>query len=516
MRRWLPRSLFSRMVLILLAGLVLAQAASLALYWRDRDEFIQRALGMRSVQRIADILGVLDSTAPEERKRIIAVVNSPQLRVALDVAPIAVAGNEEAHDQARSFARALRRSVGDERPLSVTVVDAPFLRGPPAGYGPGMKSGAGGNIGGGWGMGGGGMAGGVGGGPMAGGFAFAGLSFVVQTRLADGTPVTFDSRQTRDAIGAPYRLMLSLGLLLGAVVVLALLAVRWVTKPLETLALAAERLGEDIRRPPLDESGPLEASRAARAFNTMQRELVKFIDDRTRILAAMSHDLKTPITRLRLRAELLDDPSLRARFEADLDEMQAMVGRTLEVMRGLDREAKRTPIDVLALLHSLQDDMRVFGAEVEVEGTAAQPYSGSPDALKRCLQNVIENAIKYGSSARVIVTDRPHELEIRVIDKGPGIPDDEIERVFEPFYRLEVSRNRESGGTGLGLTIARNLARARGGELCLRNRVEGGLEAVLTLPRERVEAANVKGVAAQAPLASSAPADPGHRHGLVP
>lgn len=486
MTRWLPRSLFSRMVLILVTGLTLAQAASLAIYWRDRDEFMQRALGMRSVQRIADILGVLDSTAPEERKRIVGVVNSPQLRVALDVPPIAVDQNVESLDQAQLFARALRRSLGDERPLSVAVVDAPFLRGPPVGYGPGAKGGMGGSwgMGSGWSMGAGGMSGGAGGGPMAGGFAFAGVSFVAQTPLADGTLVTFDSRQTRDAIGAPYRLMLSLGLLLGAIVVLTLLAVRWVTKPLETLALAAERLGEDIRRPPLDERGPLEASRAARAFNSMQRELVKFIDDRTRILAAMSHDLKTPITRLRLRTELLDDAALRARFESDLDEMQAMVSRTLEVMRGLDKESKRTPIDIMALLHSLQDDMRVFGAEVEVEGAALTPYPGSPEALKRCLQNVIENAVKYGSSASVLVVDRPEELEIRVRDKGPGIPHAELEHVFEPFYRLEVSRSRESGGTGLGLTIARNLARAHGGELQLRNLGEGGLEAVLTLPRE--------------------------------
>jgi signal transduction histidine kinase len=503
MTRWLPQSLFSRMVLILVVGLVLAQAASLAIYWRDRDEFMQRALGMRSVQRIADILGVLDSTAPDERKRIIAVVNSPQLRVALDIAPMAAPDNVEAQDQARAFARALRRSVGDERPLSVTVMDAPYLRGPAAGYGPGMRGG----------MGGGPMGGG---GPMAGGFAFAGLSFVVQTPLADGTLVTFDSRQTRDAIGAPYRLMLSLGLLLGAIVVLTLLAVRWVTKPLETLAVAAERLGEDIRRAPLDERGPLEASRAARAFNTMQRELVKFIDDRTRILAAMSHDLKTPITRLRLRTELLDDARLRSRFEADLDEMQAMVSRTLEVMRGLDKEAKRTPVDIMALLHSLQDDMRVFGAEVEVYGTASRPYSGSPEALKRCLQNILENAIKYGSAARVGVIDRPHELEIRVIDNGPGIPDEELERVFEPFYRLEVSRNRESGGTGLGLTIARNLARAHGGELRLRNLEGGGLEAVLTLPHERVEPADATAAAAGAADRSGEPADAARRHGLAP
>lgn len=482
MSRWLPRSLFSRMVLVLVTGLVLAQAASLAIYWRDRDEFMQRALGMRSVQRVADILTLLESIAPDERRRVVGVVNSPQLRVSLDVPSIVSTEDPESQDRVRSFSRALRRILGEERSLNVMVADAPFLRGPPAGYGPGMKGGMGG--------------GGMGPGPMAGGFAFPGLSFVVQTPLLDGTMVTFDSRQTQDAITAPYRLMLSVGLLLGAIVVLTLVAVRWVTKPLKTLALAAERLGDDIRRPPLDESGPAEVSRAARAFNTMQRELIKFIDDRTRILAAMSHDLKTPITRLRLRAELLDDASLRARFEADLDEMQAMVTRTLEVMRGFDKESKRAPIDIMALLHSIQDDMRVLGATVEIEGAALQPYSGSPEALKRCLQNVIDNAVKYGSSARVVLTDRAHELEIRVLDRGPGIPQEQLEQVFEPFYRLEASRNRESGGTGLGLTIARNLARSHGGELRLRNASEGGLEAVLTLPRQGNEQSNAPSASA--------------------
>jgi signal transduction histidine kinase len=479
MKRWLPRSLFSRMALVLMTGLILAQAASLAIYWRDRDEFMQRALGMRSVQRIADIVRLLDSTAPGERKRVVAVINSPQLRVALDVVPLNPTDFSESEDHARLFSRALGRALGDEQPVSVFVAHAPFLRGPPAGYGPGMQGGASGRP-----MGGGPMgAGAMGAGPMAGGLAFAGLSFVVQTRLADGTIVTFDSRQTQDAASAPYRLSASVALLLAAIVAITLIAVRWVTKPLKTLALAAERLGADIRRPPLDESGPAEVSRAARAFNTMQSQLIKLIDDRTRILAAMSHDLKTPITRLRLRAELLEDAAVRERIVADLDEMQTMVSGTLQAMRGLERDTKRMPIDIMALLHSLQDDMRVLGADIVIEGSTGRPYWASPEALRRCLTNLIENAVKYGSSAHVLVIDSPHQLEIRVRDSGPGIPAAELERVFEPFYRLEASRNRSTGGTGLGLTIARNLARSHTGDLVLRNLSEGGLEAVLTLPR---------------------------------
>ena len=473
MRRWLPQSLFSRMLLIMVSGLVLAQAASLAIYWRDRDEFMQRALGMRSVQRIADIVRLLDSTPVEERKRVVAVVNSPQLRVSLETSPLNPADVSVEQDQAPSFSRALRRVLGDEQPVSVFVMNAPFLRGPPPGYGPGMQAGMpGGRMGGGP----------IGAGPMGGGPAFAGLSFVVQTPLTDGTLVTFDSRQSQEAASAPYRLSASIALLLAAIVVLTFIAVRWVTKPLKGLAFAAERLGEDIHRPPLEESGPAEVGRAARAFNTMQRQLINFIEERTRILAAMSHDLKTPITRLRLRAELLEDAGARARIEADLDEMQQMVSGTLEVMRGLERESKRTPTDMMALLHSLQDDMRVLGAEIAIEGTATRPYCGSPEALRRCLTNLIENAIRYGSTARVAVADSPDRLEIRISDSGPGIPAEELERVFEPFYRIEPSRNRATGGTGLGLTIARNLARSHGGDLVLRNLPEGGLEAVLTLP----------------------------------
>jgi len=169
-----------------------------------------------------------------------------------------------------------------------------------------------------------------------------GFSFVVQARLHDGTHVTFDSRQPYETANWPYRLLLSLAVLLATVTIVTLVAVRWVTRPLKTLAEAAQNLGEDLNHPPLDESGPLEVSRAARAFNTMQQKLVKFIRDRSRIFAAMSHDLKTPITRLRLRAEMLDSPELRAKFVKDLEEMEAMVSAALDFMRGLERRSPRS------------------------------------------------------------------------------------------------------------------------------------------------------------------------------
>jgi signal transduction histidine kinase len=316
-----------------------------------------------------------------------------------------------------------------------------------------------------------------------------GVSFVAQVRLRDGALVTFDSRQPAQTVSWPYRLLLSLAVLLAAVVAVSLVAVRWATRPLNALADAADELGRNINRPPIAEQGPVEVARAARAFNTMQARLAGYIRDRTRVLAAMSHDLKTPVTRLRLRAELLEDPEIRAKFTKDLDEMESMVGATLDFLRGQESGEPVQPVDVTALLESLQADVAEMGGTVGIEGNARAPFPGRPQALKRCLANLLENAVKYGKSASVTIDDDNARLEIRIRDEGPGLPQAELEKVFEPFYRVEGSRSRETGGTGLGLTIAKSVAEAHGGSLALRNRAEGGLEAALILPRSGADSA---------------------------
>jgi signal transduction histidine kinase len=483
--RWLPRSLFSRMVLILLGGLVVAQLASFAIYWQERGQLMLQTSGMRQAQRIADIVRLLDPLAPQERARIVSVLDAPQLRVSLSQPSLSpAAGDPDGAERAERFASVLRHFLGEDRALVVNVTSAPQPWPRPAPFsgpapdappGPGMMAGPGmmhGPDGPGFGR------PGMGPGPR-----LAGISFVVQAPLRDGTLVTFDSRQPLEAVNWPYRLLLSLGVLLVAVLALTLFAVRWVTRPLKTLAEAAERLGADIERPPLPEQGPLEVRSASRAFNTMQQRLIAFIRDRTRILAAMSHDLKTPITRLRLRAGLLDDAQLRAKFEKDLAEMESMVGATLDFMRGVENRQPRQPLDVMALLESLQEDAAELRGRVDIEGAALKPYHGLAQALKRCLRNLIDNAVQYGKSASIRVEDSAAMLRISVCDEGPGIPESDLEHVFEPFYRLEGSRSRDTGGTGLGLGIARNIARAHGGDIVLRNLPRGGLEAVLTLPR---------------------------------
>ena len=278
-------------------------------------------------------------------------------------------------------------------------------------------------------------------------------------------------------------MLISLVVLLAVVFAVTLVAARWVTRPLKTLAAAAEDLGNDLNRPPLDEGGPLEVSRAARAFIAMQAKLAALISDRTRIFSAMSHDLKTPITRLRLRTEMLDDAALRDKFAQDLKEMEEMVGAALDFMRGLDSSEPAQPVDIAALLESIASDAREVGGDVRVEGAARAPFTGHPQSLKRCLTNLVDNAVKYGAGATIAVEDGAQALSICVRDAGPGLAEAELERVFEPFYRVEASRNRATGGSGLGLTIARNIARAHGGDVVLRNRASGGLVAELTLPR---------------------------------
>jgi signal transduction histidine kinase len=478
----LPRSLFGRLVLVLLAGLALAQLASLYINASERGQLLYRAGGVQLAQRIADIAKLLDSLAPAERRRIVAVFDAPPLAISLDRPPLAV-GEARAESDVRlaTFAGMLRFALGEDMPVTVIrpagapspdrFAPPPGRFGPPGRFAqpgeammphPMMRPG-----------------------PRE--FAPGAAFFVVQVVLRDGTRATFDSHLSPQDASIPLRLALTLAVLLVTVIVLSLIAVRWLTGPLSALANAAEELGRDIDRPPLRETGPLEVRRAAKAFNTMQRRLSRFIADRTRILTAMSHDLKTPITRLRLRSEMLDDETLRGKIARDLDEMEAMVTQTLDYMRHASSREALQPVDLNALLESLQSDYRDTGGTVEIEGTAAQPavqpIAGRPLALRRCLANLIDNAIRYGKRALIKVEDSAAGVTIRVLDEGPGIRDDELEQAFEPFYRGEASRSRETGGTGLGLGIARNIARAHGGELVVRNRPSGGLEAILTLPR---------------------------------
>lgn len=307
--------------------------------------------------------------------------------------------------------------------------------------------------------------------------------FDLVVTLPDGDRVAFRTFSPRGTPPFPGHFIIELGLLTIMLGIVLYAMTRTITRPLADLATAADAVGRGTAIEPLQERGARELKRATRAFNAMQERLNRYLDSRTRVLAAMSHDLRTPITRLRLRVESIEDEALRTRCVEDLDEMTRMVRGALSIFRGLNDEEPSVPVDIDALLEELQRRYAEINASVAIEGRAAAPFNGKPLALKRCLGNLVDNALQYGEHATIAVTDSADELTIRVLDDGPGIPEAEIERVFEPFYRLESSRNRATGGTGLGLSIARDVAQAHGGSLTLANRSAGGLEARLVLPR---------------------------------
>ncbi|KJB91145.1 hypothetical protein N826_31915 [Skermanella aerolata KACC 11604] len=306
---------------------------------------------------------------------------------------------------------------------------------------------------------------------------------LVSTKLSDGSWInaratalsTFD-RQDRHFI-VPTTLM-SL-----AILTVSVYLVRVCTAEFRNIARAARRLGVDVTAPPLPVHGPEEVREAAAAFNEMQGRIRTLVTDRTQMLAAISHDLRSPITAIRLRAEFIEEGEERDRILTQLDEMEAMISATLSFLKDDGRREETRVVDVGALLGTICDDMADAGRPVRFEGMTGAAMRCRPIALKRALTNLIENAVKYGGSAAVSLAKLPDHLAVSIDDNGPGIPEDEMETVFNPFYRLEASRNRGTGGFGLGLTVARSVIKGHGGNLVLENRPAGGLRVTVILPR---------------------------------
>ncbi len=306
---------------------------------------------------------------------------------------------------------------------------------------------------------------------------------LVSIRLDDGSWVNFSSSALGTAQHLDWNLTAIMICFAVGIVVVALLLLRWATRPLRDLALAAERFSLDQVPQPLPEDGPAEVRRAARAFNTMRERIQRLVTERMQAMAAVSHDLRTPITRLRLRSELLDDDATRRLIDADLGEMEEMIDSTLDYLRGgVSSEALR-PIDLASVVETIVDEHLDQGHSVSLSGLNAAPILGRLLPLKRAFSNVIGNAVKYGASATISIAEAGSLVVITVEDEGPGIPAADRERVFLPFVRLEESRGRETGGSGLGLTIAQAVVRSHEGSVALENRVEGGLRVTVSLPR---------------------------------
>ncbi|OLQ79821.1 two-component sensor histidine kinase [Photobacterium proteolyticum] len=255
--------------------------------------------------------------------------------------------------------------------------------------------------------------------------------------------------------------------------------IRRQTKPLKRLANAANALSLDIYQPPLVEEGASELVTATQAFNRMQLRLRRYIDDREHLFSAISHDLKTPITRLRLRAELIDDEAKIEKFNRDLDELEMMVKGALQTVKDTDLHENLTQVDLSEMLRSIAERHNTKQIKVHIPNTKIAPMTGKPLALKRCLSNLIDNGVKYGHEVSVIVSDESDALVLIIKDKGEGIPEEMLEAVFEPYFRIA----KDDEGHGLGMGIARNIIHAHGGDMTIHNAKEGGLEVKVYIPR---------------------------------
>jgi signal transduction histidine kinase len=441
-RRFVPDSILGWLALILVAGLAASQALTALAHNMDRNEAIVEIEDLRAAERVATFATFLQHTAPVLRPSIAASFSGPSMAVE-------VANRSNVPDDVMTDARLghLAKAVSERLHgtdwQEIRVADAA----------PNEEQKAKGLM------------------PIR-----------TSIALRDGAWINFEFAAIESLPLATFRVIAwtvcSVLLVLG----LSFYAFRRVTKPLESLTRAAEALGRSGRTEVLQETGASEVRRAARAFNEMQGRIRRLIEDRMQMVAAISHDLRTPITRLKLRAEFVEDTEQREKMLRDLDEMETMIKETLALAREDANPEPRAKLTIAQLLAESVEDLEHVTLEID-PALGAVTIEAQPVALKRAVANLVENAVVYGKSAKVRLSQTPNDYEIRIEDEGPGIPEAELERVFRPFYRLEASRNRDSGGAGLGLAIARSVVRSQGGDIVLENRPEGGLRATIALPK---------------------------------
>lgn len=426
-----PRSLFGRVAAILLAGLTAAYALSFWSVMRERADLAESMMLAYVGRDVVSSVAMLDRLPAAERAAWLRKLQRPNYRFTLDEP--ALRQRADAAGIAQTLAASLNAELGPGRVLGVGVED-------PA-------------------------------------------RTVFSLRLADGTPLTLHLMTPRKMVSTTTALLLALQLaVVGGCV---WWGVRVATRPLSDLASAATRLGDDPQAAELPERGPAEVRRAIAAFNTMQRRIAAHLAERLQILAAVSHDLQTPITRMRVRTDLMPDEALRDKLQADLIDMQHLVEEGLAYARTAHAALEpMQSVDLHALLDVLVCDYRDAARQVELLGPDNLTVSTRPQALKRIVMNLVDNALKFAGEAQVVVSQSNSALFIDILDAGPGMPEDQLLAVLQPFYRVEASRNRDTGGSGLGLAIAHRLSGALGATLSLHNRPEGGLQARLALPRQ--------------------------------
>lgn len=464
MRLPLPRTLRGQIILLIVATLAAAQVLSLWLFIDQRALAVRSALALEAADRAGNIARLLEDAPAALHPEILQAASSALVQVSVDAAPTVAASDTPGPPW---IVQRIRSLVGSGGPGAIRVR---MRRGAGPAQAPGMP----------------------------------GMTPAMTRMHQEMSPGQLSATELNLSIALkgggwlnmtsrfhdpPYQWVWSEAATF-AVTAALLAAVLWVALarlvgPLQGLARAADRLGRGEEVAPIAPVGPDEMRRLAAAFNEMQARLLRFVSERTRLLGALGHDLRSPLTALRVRAEMVDDEETRERMIATIGEMQEMVEATLAFARGM---ATAEPVETVRLpdfLGALVDELREAGGQVALGEVADLPLRIRKTAMRRAIRNLIENALRYGTRAGVSASAEAGAAVICVEDEGPGIPAESLERVFDPFVRLETSRSRETGGTGLGLSIARTIVLAHGGEVALENRAEGGLRATVRLPLAR-------------------------------
>lgn len=452
LRRLWPDTVASRIAVILMLALFAVLALSMLAYVRDRADATLHLFSHSVAERIVATVRLMEETAPAARPRLLPSIDSPTLGVTLAFARPPLPPSEPGVE---SFVRQHLAPLLAGREFLVSIPETRPWRWTEQGGHRGEPD-----------------------------LLPSRRKAVIAVGLRDGSWGVFTAATEMTSLRWAARM--AAWLLIGGlfVVLFAAWVSRRVTKPVRRFSDAADRIGRDVlTAPPLPETGSPELRRAARAFNRMQGRLRRLVGDRTLMLAAISHDLRTALTRLRLRTEFIGDDTQRARAEGDVAEMQAMLEATLAFARDEATEEAHEPVDLASMAQALCDNASDAGGAARYDGPARLVLSCPPAALRRALANLIDNAIAYGGEADVGLAEDADSVRFTIADRGPGIPEAQREAVFAPFRRLETSRSRETGGSGLGLAIARTAVRRCGGDIALGDRAGGGLEAVVTLPK---------------------------------
>ncbi len=456
----LPRSLRGRLVILILAALLVAQTVSVMFFVDERGLAVRNALGLEAAGRAANVVRLIEEAPPDLHVSIVRSADSPLVRFSLDPTPTVDHTN---HNGGGAMATRLRSILGQapDREIRVELHDIIPMAPPMRGMSRDMHA-----------------------------MHRAMLeqhAQPVQLLLSialtnDGGWLNVQTMFHRPPLQFAWSSVLTFGLSAALIAVVVWLALGQIVGPLKALAGAADQLGRGEEVEEIAPRGPDELRRLTNAFNDMQARLTRFVVERTRLLAALGHDLRSPLTAMRIRLELLDDDENRERLTAMVDEMQAMVETTLAFARGLATNEGSTRVDIGDLLRDLTAEIKEAGGVAQLDAEEATMVRVRPTSIKRAFRNIVENAVRYGGVADIQVYRKGDLIEVSVSDDGPGLPEESLEAVFEPFVRLEGSRSRETGGIGLGLAIARTIIHAHGGDIRLANRPEGGLVATITLP----------------------------------